>query len=739
MAAAGWALRLWRMSPRVPIVYGGDALAGLGHVKTVHDTGWWFTNPHLGAPMGLEHYDFPSGGESLQVAMVRFLTLFTDSAPLVMNTYFLLTFALVAVSAYLVVRHLGLSPLVATVVSVLYSVLPFHFWHGTPHIYRSGYFAAPVASLVLLWLMGADGDVADFSQPGFRRIRFSRRRLALIALAVLLVGTTDTVAAAFVPVLAGLIGLVRWIRDRDYRPFVVALSFGVAILGLVIAVNLPTLIYQRNHGPNTETVQRQTFEGEFYALKISRMVLPSEDHPIPALADLGKKAAEGRIPSEGGQALGIIGTFGFVAALVLLLRAAFQTGREQPPPANDEERRRWTLAVPAGAIIMIAVLVSVPGGLSFLLALAGFEEIRTWNRIVVYLGFFALLTFGLLADEVRTRLHDRGFRHTLPAVILLGVLGLGVYDQSPGTPPNYRAIDEAWAADASFFGGVENLLADQSDPMVFNLPRVPYPEPPHSFKVEYGHMRGYLHTDRIAWSYGAMKGRPASEWQKQLARLPAQVALDAVTAVGFDGVYLDTWGYDDGGEAIRTEFGVPPDLTDARQQYFSLADRRALLESLIGADGMEQMAQEVLWPVTADLGPGFHRPGAFTTGGSFGTDRAEFTLDNPLGESRSVRVRIEGLTAPGGPYRVGLARAENPTVILAEGLATDRVFALDLPTELPPGSSSWVLTTDGPEFQSPGDQRQINLAVSEIRVMGPVTATIFDRLPAQLRTDQLIP
>ena len=727
------------MSPRVPINYGGDALSGLGHVKTVHDTGWWFTNPHLGAPMGLEHYDFPSGGESLQVAMVRFLTLFTDSAPLVMNTYFMITFALVAVAAYLVLRHLGLSPRVAMVVSVLYSVLPFHFWHGTPHIYRSGYFAAPVASLVLLWLMGADGDVADFSRRGLRQLRFSHRRLALIALAVFLVGTTDTVAAAFVPVLAGLIGLVRWIRDRDYRPFVLALGFGVAILGLVVTVNLPTLIYQRNNGPNTETVQRETFEGEFYALKISRVVLPSEDHPIPALAELGKKAAEGRIPSEGGQALGLVGTFGFVAALVLLLRAAFTTGRDQPPPANEEEGRRWALAVPAGAIIMVAVLVSVPGGLSFLLALAGFEEIRTWNRIVVYLGFFALLTFGLLADEVRTRLRDHGIRDAVPSALLLGVLALGVFDQSPGTPPDYRALDTAWAADASFFGGVENLLADQSDPMVFNLPRVPYPEPPHSFKVEYGHMRAYLHTDGIAWSYGAMKGRPAAEWQKQLARLPAQVALDAITAVGFDGVYLDTWGYDDGGEAVRTQFGVPPDLTDSRQQYFTLTGRREVLEGIIGSEEMSRMSQEVLWPVTADLGDGFHRQGPFTTGGSFGTDRAVFTLDNPLDEPRSVRLRVEGLTAPGGPYPVRLARAEDPGIQVTEGLAVGRVFALDVEVELPPGTSSWILTTDGPEFQTPGDQRQINLAVSEIRVMGPVTASVFDRLPSELRSDQLIP
>ncbi|MCP4225317.1 MAG: hypothetical protein GY773_18420, partial [Actinomycetia bacterium] len=152
-------LRLWRIPFGLALQYGGDELAALSHVKGVDETGWWFTNPRLGAPFGQEHYDFPHGGESLQVAMVKTLGLFSDAPAAIMNAYLLVTFVLVAISAHLVLRYLRFEVVVAGVVSVLYTFLPFHFAHLTPHIYRSGYFAAPVAALALLWLAGYDGGL----------------------------------------------------------------------------------------------------------------------------------------------------------------------------------------------------------------------------------------------------------------------------------------------------------------------------------------------------------------------------------------------------------------------------------------------------------------------------------------------------------------------------------------------------------------------------------------------------
>ena len=54
------AFRLWLANPRAPIVdANGDYLFGLGVVKTVVVHGSYLHVPELGAPFGLNLYDFP--------------------------------------------------------------------------------------------------------------------------------------------------------------------------------------------------------------------------------------------------------------------------------------------------------------------------------------------------------------------------------------------------------------------------------------------------------------------------------------------------------------------------------------------------------------------------------------------------------------------------------------------------------------------------------------------------------
>src|SRR4051794_34772712 len=59
LAGAGYKMKLWKADPRVPFAYGHDSLVTLMWVKTILDTGWGLTNDYLGAPFGLELYDYP--------------------------------------------------------------------------------------------------------------------------------------------------------------------------------------------------------------------------------------------------------------------------------------------------------------------------------------------------------------------------------------------------------------------------------------------------------------------------------------------------------------------------------------------------------------------------------------------------------------------------------------------------------------------------------------------------------
>ena len=99
-----------------------------------------------------------------------------------------------------------------------------------------------------------------------------------------------------------------------------------------------------------------------------------------------------------------------------------------------------------------------------------------------------------------------------PAFALLTLLG--IWDQTPrewfrpAVAKPREAHAERFRADAAFYGEVERAMPGGT---VFTLPYVPYPE------VKYEHVRGYLHTATVRWSFGAVRGRETDLWQREVA------------------------------------------------------------------------------------------------------------------------------------------------------------------------------------------------------------------------------
>jgi phosphoglycerol transferase len=92
---------------------------------------------------------------------------------------------------------------------------------------------------------------------------------------------------------------------------------------------------------------------------------------------------------------------------------------------------------------------------------------------------------------------------------------------------------------------------------------------------DYAELIGYLHSSDLRWSYGQLKGRP-SKWEAAVARRPPAQMLAELSALGFDGIYLDTFGYAHRGRALIPELsrvlGVTPLVSaDGRLYFFDMA------------------------------------------------------------------------------------------------------------------------------------------------------------------------
>src|SRR5262249_11178494 len=150
-------------------------------------------------------------------------------------------------------------------------------------------------------------------------------------------------------------------------------------------------------------------------------------------------------------------------------------------------------------------------GFSLLLYGLGIKELRAWNRISIFIAFFAFTAVAYGLDWIGRWCARRwgggtGWRITglgAPAALL----GVGGLDQvSPAVVPDYRATAARWDSDEAFVARVERRMPPGAE--IFELPFRQYPEADARGGLgPYDLGRLYLHSDSLKWSWGGMRGR----------------------------------------------------------------------------------------------------------------------------------------------------------------------------------------------------------------------------------------
>jgi len=195
-------LELWDADLGVPLssvydppgayVYSPDAPFYQMLAKGGLDDLWFLSNDHLGWPLGQQVHDLPQSLDNLNLLGLKVLGVVVGDVGTTVNVFFVLTFAAVAATAYLVLRALRVSAPSSFVVALLYAFLPYHFARGVPHLFLSAYWVVPLAVLLILRVVSDRPpftETRDGARGGFR-IRVLTRSgawwlLACIAIACL--------------------------------------------------------------------------------------------------------------------------------------------------------------------------------------------------------------------------------------------------------------------------------------------------------------------------------------------------------------------------------------------------------------------------------------------------------------------------------------------------------------------------------------------------------------------------
>lgn len=561
-------LQLYRADLRIPLKLGGDATAVAAGVKGMLENGWVWINPHLGAPGSLNTLDFPSS-DLVHLLILKLLSISGNPA-LTVNLYYLLTFPLVALAMAWVLRRLGISRAAALAASVLYAFLPYHLYRSETHLFLSGYFAVPLLAYVAIALLGPQPPLLKSAGREGLAWDFKSRGSWLFAAICFLGASTGVYYAVFGAFFILVAGAYGWWHMRDSRRLLAALALiGVMILAVVVNV-APNLWYRASAPANASAIERSSTGAELYSLRPALMVLPVRDHRIGILAHVhesyvnGLKGISATMDNESDSvSLGIIGSLGFLFLLLALLFGS----RDGRAPGRGSELIR------ALAVFTLAALLLAGSGMFCTILGVVFTLIRAYNRIVVFVAFFAFVVVAHGIDTLGRKFPAQN--RTLALSVLAGlVLVVGLFDQTTRKSlPDYSANAAAWEELRGFVGQVEAKVPAGAE--VFQLPYVPYPESPPVFAMQdYDHLRPYLVSSTTHWSYGAVKGREAANWDAAAAQLPADRLIPTLAEKGFRGVWVDRAGYADGGSQVLQDLakasGTTPQISPDGRYAFVL-------------------------------------------------------------------------------------------------------------------------------------------------------------------------
>jgi hypothetical protein len=139
----------------------------------------------------------------------------------------------------------------------------------------------------------------------------------------------------------------------------------------------------------------------------------------------------------------------------------------------------------------------------------------------------------------------------------MGIAGLCVllalWDQTPPlaqTKANLAELSRVVESDREFTRQIEARLPKSA--MIFQVPIMEFPESPAPGMPSYDHLRPYLHSESLRFSFGGVKGRDWLQWQQEVAKMSSLSDIIAkIQSYGFAALYVNRNGFQDKGEGLH--------------------------------------------------------------------------------------------------------------------------------------------------------------------------------------------
>jgi hypothetical protein len=606
--------RGWQRELRFPLAFSSDTLWFLMQSKSTVDNGWWWSNPRLGAPFGLEVLAYPSNS-NVDQAIVWAVSRVVTNAIASVNLAWAIMVVLSGVSATWCLRKLDVSAPNALVAGTLFALSPYALYRNIDH-FSLVIYLVPFGCTVALWLASGQSLQAwpDKARHvvlgGCALLAFNYVYYAFFASFCILVGT-----------------LVGFFASRTPR-VLAAGALSIAIVSTGTLVNLaPSFLSWARHGRPLVVRDKVPAEAEVFGLKIRQLISPVFPNRFSPFRKWVETEAAARFPNDNENwtsRLGLVGTIGFLA-LVLWLFVP-DVARPHIPP----------LFGAASRLTLAALLLATVGGFGTIFNLLVSSDIRAYNRIFPFIHFFSLLAIALASDS----LFKSRARRVIAAT---AVLSLGLADQGQAArafTTRYPKIVAEISSLETFVGQLERALP--ADAIVFQLPiRSFMNEGDFGDMKSYDHLKPYLVSHSLRFSYPALSNEQA-RWQEAMARLDVGSLTTHLRAEGFSATLVDRYGYEDYGAAVVAALS----RTVGANRVVARSDRYIAFDIRSPGEAPEPPAADTseLLPATLSLAACKGQPRAIID--QIGGAHAPFGGNVPISRSSELKVSGWAVDAP---------------------------------------------------------------------------------------------
>ncbi len=555
--------RIWEMDVTVPPGFSGDGILGITIFKSLIKDGirGLFFCENLGAPDISSFIDTPFIDFDL-VIEVLLVSRIVRNVNAVFYVCYFLTYPLSALTMYLLAGKITDNTFYRVVISIAFAITPYHTMRAMGHITLSHYYVVPIGIYLMLLI----------SEEEFCRIvpeRYLKEKqwwkIFAMFFGCFVLGMSNIYYAFFGLLCMGMGVLYKLGRNKNVSIFLKeAVLVYVELTGVLLGVS-PKIVYSVINGNNADTVVRQSLETEIYGLKIIQLLLPYGGSRLELYRNINETYTENalNINENMSATLGLIATIGFVLSCVWLISKMIRVNNEMIQ-VNDQRMSLIALT------ILTIILYSTIGGFGTVVSYFITPEIRCLNRASIVIVCLCLCTNAVFLETISKRMSEVGKR--ILALVLIVVQLFAIYSETSFAANNWQETAKETNKELiAFFDSIEDDVEDQA--MIYQLPFMGFPENVPIYDMnDYEPAIAYLYTSSLRWSYGGIRGRNDSAEELYIDDGMSQRFVKGIMDAGFAGIYIDTKGYSDGGEAIisfyEDEIGLKPICTQDQWLYF---------------------------------------------------------------------------------------------------------------------------------------------------------------------------